>query len=475
MKKYKEITILWNRLPVAAKASIVYIVINFVQKGMSFLTSPIYIRLLTSDEFGEVSVFFSVEQLLGTVALFCLSAGCFDIGMQDFKNDRNVFCFSLLVLSHFMTIVTGAGVAISYPLIANYIGIPKHLLYLMFIAFFLQPAFTFWTRKERFEYHYKLPAIISLLGFLLSNISAIIFIRYFKNNHIEARLLGQYIPLMLIYIYFIIYVGKQARFKVDYRYIRFAFWFNLPLIPHYLSAYILNTFDRVMIDNMVGPSQAGYYSLAYSISSLVTIVWSAINVSLVPYLLEKYEEKRYDDINTIVLPILLVFSGVCTLVVLISPELVRILGTEEYQEAVFCIPPVIVGCFFQALYYLFTNVLYYVKRPQIVMCSSVVSAIINIVLNYWGIGKFGYIAAGYTTMICFAVQAILDYFFAKKILGTCIYNMKKIVAISILMSVLSVGGPFLYSFTIIRYLLVFVIAIVIVIFRGRLIPRIQRL
>lgn len=56
------------------------------------------------------------------------------------------------------------------------------------------------------------------------------------------------------------------------------------MIPHYLSNYILNQSDRVMIGRMVGNSQAAYYSVAYTISTVMVLITNAINSSLTPYI-----------------------------------------------------------------------------------------------------------------------------------------------------------------------------------------------
>ena len=83
-------------MPLAAKASIVYLMVSILQKGMAFLTSPLYTRLLTTEEYGQVTVYLSWQQLFGIVAMFCLSAGVFDVGMLEYKTKREEFVFSLL-------------------------------------------------------------------------------------------------------------------------------------------------------------------------------------------------------------------------------------------------------------------------------------------------------------------------------------------------------------------------------------------
>lgn len=441
----------FQSMPLMVRASAVYLFVSIVQKGLAFLTAPIFTRIMSSTDYGLVSVYNSLEQLIGTVAMFCLSAGCFDIGMQDYKTDRDTFCYSLLILSNGITLALGALFFFLYPYIQAYLELPRSLFVVMFLTFLLSPAFTFWTRRERFEYRYKYPAIVTLIGAVASSLLAVSFVLFSESDKVFAKVLGSFMPFGIIYVIFWIYVAKKARFTVKSEYMKFAFLFNLPLIPHYLSSYVLSSSDRLMINYLVGASQAAYYSLSYNITSVMLIIWAAINSSLVPYVLSKYETKDYKTVSDRVLPILTAFAVMCGIVIAMAPEIIGILGTSEYKEAIYIVPPVVGGVFFQALYYIFTNVLYYLKKPSIVMYASITSALVNIILNYVCIKKFGYIAAGYTTLICYMLQAIIDYVVAKHILGENIYDMRYLLFLCFIMIVVVLLFNLIYPYTILRY------------------------
>ena len=81
LEKYKN-------MPVQAKASIWYAVCNFFQKGISFIVVPIYIRLLTTGEYGEWNIFQSWRDILIVLASLNLYAGVYTKTLVDNKNDR---------------------------------------------------------------------------------------------------------------------------------------------------------------------------------------------------------------------------------------------------------------------------------------------------------------------------------------------------------------------------------------------------
>lgn len=472
--KYINKTInMYKNLPLALKSSIIYLVVSLIQKGLGFISSPIYTRLLTSDEYGSVSVYLSMEQLLGIISMFCLSAGCFDIGMQDYKEDRDNFIFNTIVLSNFITLVCGSILALSYPLIKGYIGVSPLLLITMFVSFFFQPAFIFWTRKERFEYKYKISGLLTALSAIISILVSIIAIFFCPKNKVEARVIGALAPTLIVYLFFWIYYWTKVESKINFHYLKFAFFFNLPLIPHYLSSYILNSFDRLMIANLIGNSQAAYYSLAYSAAAIITMIWTAVNSSLVPFLLDKYEHKDYDEASKVLNPILGMFAFLCIGIVLIAPEVIKILGTTEYYEAIYVIPPIVGGVFFQSLYYVFTNVLYYYKKPHYIMIASVLTALLNLLLNYIFISLFGYIAAGYTTLFCYMLQAVMDFFIAKKIIEKNIFDIKTILFLSLLVIIISLFSNILYLSNTVRYICLIIFIIIFIIRKDDIVKTIR--
>lgn len=448
-------------LSVQTRASIVYLFTSIVQRGLTFILNPIFTRLMPSNEFGKVSVYNSYSNMIGVIAMFCLSAGAFDIGMVEYKNDRNSLSFSFLTLSNIITMFTGFVTLFLYPCIGSYIGLSISLLVAMFIEFLFKPAFTFWTRRERFEYHYKMPAIITVLGSILSSVFSVVCVLNYKSNRVEARIYGTLIPFLIIYIFFWFYLGYKAKYKINFSYWKFAFCFNLPLIPHYLASYVLSGSDRLMINSMIGSSQAAYYSLACSVSAIMLVLWEAINSSLVPFILEGYEKKEYRRVSEKVSVVLILFSLICVLVIFVAPEVIKIMGTDEYYEAIYVMPPVITAVFFQALYNLFTNILYYRKKPSYVMYASIFSAILNIALNYKCIKLFGYIAAGYTTVFCFVLQATIDYFISKRVMGFSIYSSKFLVVLSSLLLLIMIISNFFYAFTFVRYIIVFIVFVLI--------------
>jgi len=291
----------------------------------------------------------------------------------------------------------------------------------------------------------------------------------FKNNRLYARLFGAEGALILIYIGFYVYQWRKSKHQIKIEYWKYALAFNATLIPHYLSTYLLGSSDKIMIQNLVSDSAAAYYSVAHSVAAVVTIIWSAANASLIPFTYESCEKKNYEAISRVTQPILSVFAVACVFIILLAPEIVAIMATEDYWEAIYVIPPIIGGVFFQVQYFMYANVLYYLKKPKYVMVGSVTATVLNIVLNYIFISHYGYIAAGYTTIVCYLIQAAIDYFAMRRAVGQSIYNMRYVGMLSAGLVLIAVFSNLTYGYSWMRYIAAVGIVIIGVVLRKRII------
>lgn len=442
----------FSKLALPVKASIAFLIVNIIQKAWAFLSTPIFTRLLLPEQYGIVATYYSYLELFGIIAMFCLQGGVFNNGMVEYSDKRNEFSFSMLVLSNIITTVSFMIVLTIYPLLNCQLGLGMPLLILMFSYFYLQPAFGFWSSKQRYEYEYKYLSIYSILiAIVPTTLSIILVYNVGCSDRVYARLFGYEGILVLFYFVFYIHLAKKAKFKLYTSFWKSALSFNIVLIPHYLSVYILSSSDRIMIANMVSDEAAGIYSLGYSVGLVLIAFWTAINNSLIPFTYENCKHGKFKSISSITSKIVILFGACCFMLILVTPEFLNFLAPPSYHDALSLIPPIVGGMFFLALYNIFANIVYYYRKPKYVMIGSVLAAILNIVLNYILLPIYGFTIAAYTTLFCYMFQALIDFYAMKKILGHNIYPVKILLLCSIAIFTLSTIGNVFYNYTIIRY------------------------
>lgn len=462
-------------LPAGAKASLAFFFASVITSGISYIVTPIYTRILTPEVYGQTSVFMTWVSLFGIVAMFCLSNGVFNNGMVDYPEKRDEYSFSMLILSNIITFIFSLVVFMLYPLIKEWLNIDKPLLVLMCLLFLFQPAYNFWTARQRYELKYKWTVVWTIVSAVSAPLIAVVAILLFPNHQLYARLFGAESVLIAIYIVFYFYLAFKSNWQVKTKYWKAALLFNAPLIPHYLSTYLLSNSNKLLISNIIGDEAVAYYSVAQSVAMVITIVWNAINATLIPYTYEKCKVKDYKAISAITMPILTVFAGVAILAIMFAPEVVALMATADYREAIYVIPPIVGGIFFQVQYYIYANILFYYKRPKYVTYASMTSVILNFILGYFLIKKFGYLAAGYSTLVSYFIQATLDYIGMRRVVKERVYNMRYIGILSFVVTFVAVISNFMYDNIFIRYSIVLILSGVCVIKRKEIFKLIKEI
>ena len=452
-------------MPLTVKAALAYTFCIVFSRGLAIITIPIFTRIMSAEEIGKVNLYNSWNGIITIFTTLSLTSGGFSIAMKDFGKQREKYISSILTLTTLLSFVITIIYLINPTLWIKVIGLDSRFIVLMIIGFFLTPAMEFWLAHKRYEYKYIKSSIVIIGSALLSSVLSIVVVFLIKDDQAYNRLLSTYIITYIVsfVIYLSIFIkGKKG---IDFKYWNYSLALSLPLVGHALSSQILSTSDRIMISKMIGNDVLGIYGTIYTISSISTMVWSAINASFVPFLYQNIG-KNNDSIRKSSFLLLLLYSLIALICVFFAPEIVRIIATPQYYEAIFIMPPIAAGVYFISISNMYSNILIYIKKTKYIMYSSVIAAVLNLILNYVFIKKYGYIAAAYTTLICYIIMAILLYIYAninfkkkEKVELNSVYNNYKILLLSVITTFVSLMGLLLYNNTYIRYLVITILLI----------------
>ena len=255
----------------------------------------------------------------------------------------------------------------------------------------------------------------------------------------------------------------------------FSLKLSIPLIGNSVAMQILSVSDRTMISKMVGNSAVGIYSVLYTVSSLSLLVWNAINSSFIPFLFENIEKKHSENkIKKTSSQLMAAYGAIAIIMTLAAPEIVRVLATNEYYEAIYIMPPIAAGIFLISISNMYANVMIYYKKTKYIMISSITAAFLNIALNYIAIKIWGYISAAYTTLFTYIVLSIIQSIIARKVYadrvgekaGT-VYNDRQLMILSILTIAGCLTCLILYSYTIVRYCVIVTLLLAAVIYKKK--------
>lgn len=462
----KKLIIKYRSMNIEAKASIWYTICNILQKGIAFIVVPIYVRVLSTAEYGRYTTFMTWKDILIIFASLNLYCGVYTKAMVDLDSnkERNRYTSSMQGMTTVLTVCIFFLYITLHDFWNNLIGTNLIDMCLLFLYFIMFPAFSFWSVRKKVENKYVSMVVITLLVSVVTPIISLVLL-YTTSLREEALIRGLLLTQIGVGLYFYITQFFKGKCLIDKRYWNRALKFNIPLIPHYLSLIVLGQSDRIMIQKMCGDGDAGIYSLAYSISTLMNVVIAAINSSLVPWIYRKLRTKEYHRIYKLSNSITIMIGLMTTLLIVCAPELIKIIGTEDYYSSVWIVPSVALAIYYTYCYNLYCNIEFYFSRTNYVMIASTIGALLNILLNLIFIRMFGFVAAGYTTMVCYLIFMIAHYIFMKIVckeeeITVAVYDNRFIGMFSFFLSIIGLSIQVVYPFMAIRILLLLLVIII---------------
>ena len=470
---HKKIVNKIKATPNSVKSSAALVFSSLFVKGIAFIVTPLFTRIMNMDDFGTVTTYNSWVTIIEVFAILSLtSAGVFNVGMKDNKKTRNEYISSCIGLCNLTTFITFAAILAYKLIVGDKAFLSYEMIGVMFIHFLFSPAQIFWLTRQRYEYKYKLATIITIGSVLVSQTLSVLFV-IFSDNKALGKVFGHEFGLLLFTIPFYILLLKRGKDYANLKSWKQILILSLPLIPHYLAQHIMGSSDKIMLTYMTGAANSAVYGVVMNIGMIGTIFWNAINASLVPYSFDKIEKKQYSSIDKLSKKLIASYAIVLLFVILLAPEILMILAPSDYRGGIYCVPPLTFAVYTQAIYNLFANIEFYNKRTKGIAIATVLATIINLTLNYLLIPKYGYTGASYATMIADIALIFFHYANYKKTPTNNIYDAKYIFLISTCFLILSLLIIPLYTTSLVRYILIFSIILLVLLFRKVIIKTIK--
>ena len=322
------------------KAAFWFTVCSFLQRGISMIATPIFTRLLSTENYGLYSTYLSWETVLMMLVTLSLYKAMMNLYVK-YENQEMVLsavCGLELVLS-----LTWLVIGISFRnLVAAWLGLSPQLVCCLFASFVFQSAVQCWSLYKRYIYDYKTLVAVTLLSTVGSTLFGVVAV-VFVSPTAEARVFSNTFVMALIGIALYYSVFKKGKKFYDKRIWLFSLGFCIPLMPHYLSEFVLQSSDKIMINYLCGSSDVALYSIAYSAGSLINLITNAINSTFAPYQYQKLKSGEYKVMAKRADQVLFFVAAMLAVIMLFSREIVLIFGGMKYIESVDVIIPICIG------------------------------------------------------------------------------------------------------------------------------------
>lgn len=449
-------------------AGVWYTISTVFVKAISVITMPIYTRLLSMHDYGVASTFSSWYSLMLVICSLDLAMS---IGRakQDYGSELKKYVGSLQVLSGLFSVILFSFCGFFLPQISALTEMNYGLLMILAIYLLFSPAVSFAQTNYRYEYRYKENIAIMIFISVTTVLASLVLIYVVPTNKYYGKVIGSAIPTVALGVYYWISGLSNGRLSINTSHWKYALTISAPMIIHSLSLNALATSDRVVITKLVGAEATGIYTLAYQYALLMNVVMSAVNQAWQPWFHDNYYVGNYEQIkkNANKLTVLGCFIGVGC--VSLAPEMISLLGPEEYKSGVWAVPPIVLGVVCQFLYTHYINVELHLKKTKYASYGTVIAAALNIGLNIVFVEKYGFVAAAYTTLFSYIVLLAAHFCITRFLLKVNLYDNKFFVGSFIGVALLSGIFMALFDYFIIRFLLMSIIGIVFLFYNREMI------
>lgn len=400
---------------------------KFSTQFVSFLLIPLYTRFLIASDYGFIDLIQTYITLFVPIFTLKLDSATFrfliDCRKDDKKKERNEIVTNVLAIIFFLTIIVLFGMFLLRRIIKiNYYGVVCCNIFVLMISNILL-QFLRGLGKNK---HYSISTILMSLATLISNFVLIIVFKFNASSILISSTIANVIGI--IYISIVLRLHQFIDVKlINKKKIKDLLFYSLPMIPNQLSWWIVNISDRTIITHFINTAANAVYTVSCKFSNIVNTVFAIFSTSWQETASLHINDKNSEEfLSDMMNSIFILFASFSIIMMVMIPFVFDLMVGESYRVGFNYIPILLLGNIFNILVSLLGGVYIALKMVKQVANTTIISAILNILINLLLIKKFGLYAASVSTLIAYLIMAIYRYIDIKKYLKIKL-NFKKIL------------------------------------------------
>lgn len=401
-----------------------YIAGGLFNKLLLILFLPIFTRFLVPEEFAiyaNLMIFFSVASM---IYLLGIQQSIFSY-FYNIKTDQ--YQFTLISSVYILLILVGllfSTLIIIFRSELAYISIRsntyQHLfIYLAVILFFntiygITLSFLHIMEKSR---SYAIISALQNIIVLLLVITYSLNSRFSVDHYFIFLAIASVIASLVggCRIYKIIkkmQISPNEKKYFSVKIISPMLKFGIVMIPGTISMLILQTSDRYMLTYLSANTMhdVGIYSAGYRIGMIMHFLVTLISLVYLPYAMKIAKEPHAQSINKNMFKYYIIFGSFYgAFIIMYSQEIFQFIIDLNYLSSYKIVFAGVISSFLYGIFNI-VNINYYAKkRAGNITLAVLIGAILNIVLNFILIPKYGIFGAGIASIIAYLFIVIFNY------------------------------------------------------------------
>jgi len=427
-----------------SKQTIIYGLGDAVIKAINFFLIPLYTRLLTKEQVGDIALLNYVELILILVLSLGLNSAVLKV-FHDYKTaaeKRSVFS-TAFIFTAFIALIILTILFFNVEILSTIIfRSTKGAIFLKFIIgsslfnIFRLLALSYYRALEK-PLYYSILNILHFITLVGLNIYHVLVLKQAVLGVVKSSL---YTSIFLFAIVTIIVFSKIG-LSFSREILNQLLEFGLPIMPGTVANWMLTISDRYLLNWFSDTAEVGLYDIAYKFGMIINMVLvMPFRTAWLPFVfsIQKREEanKIYSGALTY---FLLIATFLFLFLALFAREIIIVVSTPDYLPGVKAIPLIALAYIFFGLYYIVDiGILLKVKTIYYTIITGI-GAAVNIGLNLLLIPKYGMMAAAINSTIAYFLLFILMLIISKKFYSVAYEKLRILKIISIGMTIYLIG------------------------------------
>lgn len=393
-----------NRYKKLAFNTVIFAVGTFSSKFLVFLMLPLYTRTLSSSEYGEVDLVVQACNLMIPIASAGIMNAVIRFGLDGNENKKGVFSFGLV------TFLTGFVLLLfANPLFMNidFLAVNIPYVYLFVFAAALHSLCSNFIRSQEYVRLYAFDGILRTVLTIILNVLFLAMMHLGIAGYLLATIISDTVSVVVMFFSAHLYRFFSLR-SIDKHTAGSMLKYALPLIPTTVSIWIINISDRYILSYLIGNEANGLYAIAYKIPTIITIMAAIFMDAWQISSVNEYSEKDGAYFFS------KVFSVYSSLVFVASSAIIAgtkiatgILVSSEFYGAWQYMPILVLATVFACFATFLSSIYMSEKKSGHILMTTIVSAVLNIFLNFTLIPSFGIQGAGVSTLFSYLAMSLI--------------------------------------------------------------------
>lgn len=418
------------------KNTIILFIGKFATQFISLLLLPLYTHYLLKDDYGTVDLLQTYISLFIPILTLRIDSAIFRFLIDKRKEKKEIKhiisnTLSILTIMTLITIIITVIIGFFFN-IKYYIYVVINIIIMMYSSTFLQILRGLGKNKE-----YSIASIITGTVTLATNIILILIFKFNARSILISSSLANLICT--------IYVTKKTNLnkyiskkKINKNTIKSILKYSLPMIPNSLSWWIVNVSDRTIISIFLEIGLNAIYTVSCKFSNILNNIFSIVSMSWQEsasmHINDKDKDKYFSEmINNI----FMIFSTISLLIISFLPLIYNILIRNEYISSYKYIPILLYSNLWNVLIGLIGGIYIAKKQTKKIANTTIISAILNIIINLLLINYIELYAACISTLLSYLIMSIYRYIDCQKYIKLKL-NIKQIFIYTIIFVISSI-------------------------------------